>query len=269
MTNPLLTEELITRATELLRNGGRPTVSHVQHHLRIGYTLAFDLMEALEFRGIVTPADHLGRREVVPLYQVELMAAGARAVKSMPDDWQDLITKERIKMAQNPAQLSKSDLEVIGGICRQYPPAEEKDATMSIETPTIANLEEAIPQPAGVPVVAEPAPTQATAEVVTLHRAPVKTTVELFTWADGIIEEIRSHREQGMEISPRTNELFTHLEAMASRMMGYQVVCEKMQEVRRLQREYFSTRDKAMLEQSKSAERQLDMMLENLDSKKG
>lgn len=137
---------------------------------------------------------------------------------------------------------------------------------MSSDT-IITNPEEAMAMIAGNPVVTEQA--QPTAEVVPLRRAPVKTTVELFTWADGVLEELRQVRASGTQLNERTQALFENLEAISSRMMGYQVVCEKMQEVRRLQREYFSTRDKAMLEQSKSAERQLDMMLENLDSKKG
>lgn len=65
MTHPLLTVELVHQAADLVRETGKATVSHVQRHLKIGYTLAYEVIESLERSGIITEADHIGHREIV------------------------------------------------------------------------------------------------------------------------------------------------------------------------------------------------------------
>jgi len=58
-------EELIAQAIEIVRESGRASTSYVQRSLRIGYNRAATLMEILEARGIVGPANGRTPREIL------------------------------------------------------------------------------------------------------------------------------------------------------------------------------------------------------------
>lgn len=51
-------------AIEVVRSSNRPSISRVQHELRIDYVTASKLVERMEAMGIVSPADERGLREV-------------------------------------------------------------------------------------------------------------------------------------------------------------------------------------------------------------
>lgn len=57
-------EELIAKAIAVVREEGRSSVSLIQHKLKIGYNRAYDIQEELVVRGIVSEANHVGKREV-------------------------------------------------------------------------------------------------------------------------------------------------------------------------------------------------------------
>jgi S-DNA-T family DNA segregation ATPase FtsK/SpoIIIE len=56
-------DELYTQAVALVRREGKASTSFVQRHLQIGYNRAARIIEAMERDGIVSEADHVGRRE--------------------------------------------------------------------------------------------------------------------------------------------------------------------------------------------------------------
>jgi S-DNA-T family DNA segregation ATPase FtsK/SpoIIIE len=58
-------EELIAQAIEIIRESGRASTSYVQRSLRIGYNRAATIMEILESRGIVGPANGRTPREIL------------------------------------------------------------------------------------------------------------------------------------------------------------------------------------------------------------
>lgn len=58
--------ELAMQATEFVEAGGRVSTSAIQRHLKIGYPLACEVIETMERSGIVSQADHVGHRFVVP-----------------------------------------------------------------------------------------------------------------------------------------------------------------------------------------------------------
>ena len=43
----------------------KASTSYVQRRLRIGYNRAASIIDRMEQEGIITPADHVGRREVI------------------------------------------------------------------------------------------------------------------------------------------------------------------------------------------------------------
>ena len=57
--------DLYTQAVEIVRNDKKASTSYIQRRLRIGYNRAADLIDRMEKEGIVGPADHVGRREVL------------------------------------------------------------------------------------------------------------------------------------------------------------------------------------------------------------
>ena len=57
--------ELYRRAVEAVASSQKASTSHVQRQLRIGYNNAARLIDKMEEQGLITPADHVGRREVL------------------------------------------------------------------------------------------------------------------------------------------------------------------------------------------------------------
>jgi hypothetical protein len=60
-----VSEELIDQAVEIIKSTGRAATSSLQRRLRIGYTAACQIMDELEARGIVGPANGNEPREVL------------------------------------------------------------------------------------------------------------------------------------------------------------------------------------------------------------
>ncbi len=56
---------LYNDAVALLRHKGKASTSFLQRHLQIGYNRAARIVDQLESDGIVSPADHTGKREVI------------------------------------------------------------------------------------------------------------------------------------------------------------------------------------------------------------
>lgn len=58
-------DELYEQAVFIVRNDKKASTSYIQRRLGIGYNKAASLIERMEEEGIITPADHVGRREVI------------------------------------------------------------------------------------------------------------------------------------------------------------------------------------------------------------
>lgn len=58
-------DEMYQQAIRIVRENGKASTSFVQRSLRIGYNKAANLIERMEKEGIVSKADHVGRREVL------------------------------------------------------------------------------------------------------------------------------------------------------------------------------------------------------------
>lgn len=58
-------EDLYREAVNIVRNDKKASTSYIQRKLRIGYNRAAALIDRMEEEGIVSPADHVGRREVI------------------------------------------------------------------------------------------------------------------------------------------------------------------------------------------------------------
>jgi S-DNA-T family DNA segregation ATPase FtsK/SpoIIIE len=58
-------EVLITRSIDLIRNTNKASTSFLQRNFQIGYNKAARIMEALEQRGVVSPPNHAGKREIL------------------------------------------------------------------------------------------------------------------------------------------------------------------------------------------------------------
>ncbi len=56
---------LYDQAVELIRRERKASTSFIQRHLRIGYNRAATIIEDLERNGVVSPANHAGKREVL------------------------------------------------------------------------------------------------------------------------------------------------------------------------------------------------------------
>ena len=57
-------EELIGKSIDLIKNSGKASTSYLQRNFQIGY-IAARIMEALEQRGVVSPPNHAGKREIL------------------------------------------------------------------------------------------------------------------------------------------------------------------------------------------------------------
>jgi DNA segregation ATPase FtsK/SpoIIIE, S-DNA-T family len=56
---------LYDQAVALVTREGKASTSFVQRHLQIGYNRAAKLIEQMEKEGVVGPANHVGKREVL------------------------------------------------------------------------------------------------------------------------------------------------------------------------------------------------------------
>jgi S-DNA-T family DNA segregation ATPase FtsK/SpoIIIE len=56
---------LFDKAVDLVSREGKASTSFIQRHLQIGYNRAARLIEQMEKEGIVGPANHVGKREVL------------------------------------------------------------------------------------------------------------------------------------------------------------------------------------------------------------
>ena len=58
-------EDLYNQAVEIVRNDKKTSISYVQRRLRIGYNRAALLIERMEEEGIISQADHSGKRTII------------------------------------------------------------------------------------------------------------------------------------------------------------------------------------------------------------
>ncbi|MFQ5955828.1 MAG: DNA translocase FtsK, partial [Kiloniellales bacterium] len=58
-------EELYRQAVALVLSEGKASTSFVQRHLQIGYNRAARIIDMMEKQGVISPANHVGRREVL------------------------------------------------------------------------------------------------------------------------------------------------------------------------------------------------------------
>lgn len=58
-------EDLYNQAVAIVRNDKKTSISYVQRRLRIGYNRAAVLIERMEEEGVLSPADHTGKREIL------------------------------------------------------------------------------------------------------------------------------------------------------------------------------------------------------------
>jgi S-DNA-T family DNA segregation ATPase FtsK/SpoIIIE len=56
---------LFDQAVDIIAREGKVSTSFLQRHLAIGYNKAAKLIEQMEKEGIITPANHVGRREIL------------------------------------------------------------------------------------------------------------------------------------------------------------------------------------------------------------
>ena len=56
---------LFDQAVAIVAREGKASTSFIQRHLQIGYNRAARLIEQMEKEGIVGPANHVGKREVL------------------------------------------------------------------------------------------------------------------------------------------------------------------------------------------------------------
>jgi len=58
-------EVLITKSIDLIRSSNKASTSFLQRNFQIGYNKAARIMEALESRGVVSPPNHAGKRDIL------------------------------------------------------------------------------------------------------------------------------------------------------------------------------------------------------------
>lgn len=58
-------DELYDRAVALITSEGKASTSFIQRHLQIGYNRAARIIEKMEKEGVVSPANHVGKREIL------------------------------------------------------------------------------------------------------------------------------------------------------------------------------------------------------------
>jgi S-DNA-T family DNA segregation ATPase FtsK/SpoIIIE len=58
-------KSLFDQAVDVVAREGKASTSFIQRHLNIGYNKAAKLIEQMEKEGIVGPANHVGKREIL------------------------------------------------------------------------------------------------------------------------------------------------------------------------------------------------------------
>tara|TARA_B100000035_G_scaffold108459_1_gene92013 strand:- start:10189 stop:12270 length:2082 start_codon:yes stop_codon:yes gene_type:complete len=58
-------EEIIAKSIDLIKSTNKASTSFLQRNFQIGYNKAARIMEALEQRGVVSPPNHVGKREIL------------------------------------------------------------------------------------------------------------------------------------------------------------------------------------------------------------
>jgi S-DNA-T family DNA segregation ATPase FtsK/SpoIIIE len=58
-------EDLYRQAVQIVQNDKKASISYIQRRLRIGYNRAASIVDRMEQEGVVSAADHVGRREVL------------------------------------------------------------------------------------------------------------------------------------------------------------------------------------------------------------
>ncbi|MDB5377516.1 MAG: cell division protein FtsK, partial [Rubritepida sp.] len=64
-------KSLFDQAVDVVTREGKASTSFIQRHLNIGYNRAAKLMEQMEKEGVVSPANHVGKREILARRQME------------------------------------------------------------------------------------------------------------------------------------------------------------------------------------------------------
>ncbi|MGN6422001.1 MAG: DNA translocase FtsK [Asticcacaulis sp.] len=60
-----LLDDLYPFAVNAVMEAGKPSTSYVQRQLKIGYNMAAALIERMEAAGLISPADHTGKRDIL------------------------------------------------------------------------------------------------------------------------------------------------------------------------------------------------------------
>ena len=58
-------DELYDEAVTIVAREGKASTSFIQRHLQIGYNRAARIVEQMEKEGVISPANRVGRREVL------------------------------------------------------------------------------------------------------------------------------------------------------------------------------------------------------------
>ena len=58
-------DELYDKAVNIVLNDRKASTSYIQRRLSIGYNRAATLIERMENEGVVSPANHAGKREIL------------------------------------------------------------------------------------------------------------------------------------------------------------------------------------------------------------
>src|SRR5690606_10329877 len=58
-------DELYDKAVAIVAAEGKASTSFIQRHLKIGYNRAATIIEQMEKEGVISPANHVGKREVL------------------------------------------------------------------------------------------------------------------------------------------------------------------------------------------------------------
>ncbi len=58
-------EKLISKSIELIKSSNKASTSYLQRNFQVGYNKAARIMEALEQRGVVSPPNHAGKRDIL------------------------------------------------------------------------------------------------------------------------------------------------------------------------------------------------------------